>query len=52
MPGKTYIDNALHYDSIGSSQIYAASFLHKLVSNFFLEHLKRVKNEKKISDFW
>ena len=28
---KIYLDNALHYNSIGSSSVYAAAFLHKLI---------------------
>ena len=28
---KIYLDNSLHYNSICSSQIYAAAFLHKLI---------------------
>ena len=30
MPEK-YLDNALIYTTIGSSQVYAAAFLHKLI---------------------
>ena len=29
--GKIYLDNALHYDSIGNSQQYSAAFLHKIL---------------------
>ena len=37
---KTYLENAIHYDAIGSSEIYAASFLHKIVFGHCSDDLK------------
>ena len=37
---KIYLDNAIHYDAIGSSEIYAASFLHKIIFGRCSDDLK------------
>ena len=42
---KIYLDNALHVDSIGTSAVYAAAFLHKLIFG-------RVEDDMKSQQFF
>ena len=42
---KIYLDNALHIDSIGTSAVYAAAFLHKLIFG-------RVEDDMKSQQFF
>lgn len=42
---KIYLDNALHFDSIGTSAVYAAAFLHKLIFG-------RVEDDMKAQQFF